>query len=135
MLDFETVRAELGQFNLGLYPQNRWTPDELDLIARRILRTLPGWSNQRFLAACAAHALRSKLPPSPADLVSAEKAGREIAPYHEEFTALPAWDVPADEQAAKNQNRARELLAALASGKRPLWARDDREPPHGDRLQ
>lgn len=120
MLDFKIVRAELGQFNLGLYPQSRWTPDELDILAGRILRILPGWDEPRFRKACDAHALRSKLPPSPADLVAAEKAS-EAASYHE-LAALPAWDTDVDARCAKNQSRAKDMVAALSSGKRPPWA-------------
>lgn len=112
------MRAELGQFNLGLYPQSRWTPEELDLRARRILRALPEWTAQRFLAACIAHELRSKLPPGPSDLLAAEKAARETAPYHGELPALPAWDTDAKGQAARNIAGCKRILEEVCRGKR-----------------
>lgn len=116
MLDFKTVRAELGQFNIGLHPQSRWTPDELDILTGRILRMLPDWDEPRFRKACDAHALRSKLPPSPADLVAAEKA-REAAPYRE-LKALPAWDTDVDAQAARNIAGVQRILEKLGRDKR-----------------
>jgi len=59
--------------------------------------------------------------PTTADLIAADKALTESTPYRE-MPALPAWDTDVEAQCAKNQSRAKDMVAALSSGKRPPWA-------------
>jgi len=108
---------------MRLSPSQQKTDEELDLLGAMILDDLieEGWTTERFANACRRHRKLSSWLPTTADLLAADKALSESVPYRE-LPALPAWDMPADEQAAKNQARARELLAALSSGMRPAWA-------------
>jgi hypothetical protein len=111
-------------FNMRLSPAAQKSPDELDILAAMILDDLveERWTSERFALACRKHRKISSFLPTTADLLAADKALAEATPC-QEFKALPAWDTPVDEQAAKNQARARDLLAALSGGKRPDWAK------------
>jgi|GEM_PF-5415509 len=111
-------------FNMRLSPAAQKSPDELDILGAMILDDLTeeGWTAERFASACRKHRKLSSFLPTTADLLAADKALAEATTYWE-MQALPAWDTPEDEQAAKNQTRARDLLAALSGGKRPEWAK------------
>lgn len=117
------VRKALDLFNMRLAPSQQKTEEELDLLGAMLLDDLTeeGWSSERFALACRKHRKLSSWLPTTADLIAADKSLAEATPYRE-LKALPAWDLPADEQAAKNQARAKDLLASLANKKRPAWA-------------
>lgn len=110
-------------FNMRLSAAVQKSPDELDILAAMILDDLTEerWTSERFSNACRKHRKLSSFLPTSADLLAADKTLTEATPYRE-MPALPAWGIPEDEQAAKNQSRARDMIAALASGKRPTWA-------------
>lgn len=119
----QAVWEAMKFFNLRLQPSSQRTQEELAMLSAAIWDDLldEHWDTARFEKACRAHRKASAWLPTSADLLKADKALAEATPYRE-LKALPAWDTPADAQAAKNQSRAREVLAALSSGKRPPWA-------------
>ena len=103
------------------------TKEELALLSAAVMSDLieEGFTAERFLGACVKYRKTSSFLPDSAALLRADKALRNEngAGYHEELPALPAWPTPENEQAAINQSRARDMISALASGKRPEWAR------------
>jgi len=109
--------------NMRLSPSQQKTDDELEILAAMILDDLleEHWTAERFANACRKHRKTSSFLPTTADLMAADRVLSESALYHS-TVALPTWAIPADEHAAKNQARAKDILAALRSGIRPPWA-------------
>ena len=130
------VRKALDLFNMRLSPSQQKTDEELDLLGAMILDDLleEHWTSERFANACRKHRKLSSWLPTTADLLAADKALAEATPCRE-LPALPLGDSAFEAQLERNKARVRDLLDALAAGKRPPWARDDREPPHSGRLQ
>lgn len=108
---------------MRLSPSQQKTDEELDLLGAMLLDDLleERWTSERFANACRKHRKLSSWLPTTADLLAADKALSNETPYREP-PPLPIGDSAYEAQLERNKARVRDLLDALAAGKRPIWA-------------